>query len=222
MKKILVSSALAASLLCVSNAQSSGLFVGVNAGVPYTVPTYSGALKTIKSALPESGIGWAVGLDVGYKQALSEKMGLKYYLSYNYNESKGDKKGGGEPMITKVKANITQQLITANVDYYYNFTSMFGAYIGVGVGYQQFKPTWTPTTPLGDLTIGGETKGGLAVPLNIGLNFNVNDASQITLGAKIPLVGYDYKSNVALPTGGGEGTSGLRTYIVQVGYNFTF
>ena len=38
MKKILISSVLSASLLCVANAQSSGLFVGVNAGVPITTP----------------------------------------------------------------------------------------------------------------------------------------------------------------------------------------
>lgn len=41
MKKILISSALAASLFGVAQAQTSGLFVGVNAGVPITALIWS-------------------------------------------------------------------------------------------------------------------------------------------------------------------------------------
>lgn len=77
MKKILISSALAASLFGVAQAQTSGLFVGVNAGVPITTPSYGPAIPN-SSMFPTSGIGWAVGLDVGYKQVLSENYGLKY------------------------------------------------------------------------------------------------------------------------------------------------
>lgn len=80
MKKILISSVLSASLLCVANAQSSGLFVGVNAGVPITTPSYSNFGQAVQTSwFPTSGFGWGVGLDVGYKQALSQSSGLKYY-----------------------------------------------------------------------------------------------------------------------------------------------
>lgn len=212
MKKILISSVLSASLLCVANAQSSGLFVGVNAGVPITTPSYSG-FAGVKDNFPTSGIGWAVGLDVGYKQALSENYGLKYYISYNYNQSKGSK-DNPQP-IGKVNADINQHLITANVDYYFNFTPAFGAYIGIGVGYQQYNPTWKTT--LSNISEGA--KGGLAVPVNLGFTYNFNDKNQLLLGAKIPLVAYDYesKSNPMM-----SGTATLRTYIVQIGYNLTF
>lgn len=210
MKKILISSALAASLLCVANAQSSGLFVGVNAGVPITTPSYSG-FTGVKDSFPTSGIGWAVGLDVGYKQALSENYGLKYYISYNYNQSKGSKDNG---LAGKVDADINQHLITANVDYYFNFTPAFGAYIGIGVGYQQYDPTWKT----GMMSISAGAKGGLAVPVNLGLTYNLNDKNQLLLGAKIPLVAYDYESK-SNPM---SGTATLRTYIVQIGYNLTF
>ncbi|WP_334088364.1 outer membrane beta-barrel protein [Helicobacter typhlonius] len=213
MKKI---SIVLAGLLCVAaNAQSNGLFVGVNAGVPITTPSYTEFIG-LKDKFPTSGFGWAVGLDVGYKQALSENYGLKYYISYNYNQSKGSK---DNPVpFGKFDADINQHLITANVDYWLNFTRSFGAYIGIGVGYQQYDPTWKV---MGQ-NISQGAKGGLAVPLNVGLTYNFNDASQILLGAKIPLVAYDYESdtNPMLPMA--NGTATLRTYIVQIGYNYTF
>ena len=212
MKKILISSVLSASLLCVANAQSSGLFVGVNAGVPITTPSYSG-FTGLKDNFPTSGIGWAVGLDVGYKQALSENYGLKYYISYNYNQSKGSK-DNPQPF-GKVNADINQHLITANVDYYFNFTPAFGAYIGIGVGYQQYNPTWKTA----GMSISEGAKGGLAVPVNLGFTYNFNDKNQLLLGAKIPLVAYDYESKSNPAT---QGTATLRTYIVQIGYNLTF
>lgn len=212
MKKILISSALAASLFGVAQAQTSGLFVGVNAGVPITTPSYGPAIPN-SSMFPTSGIGWAVGLDVGYKQVLSENYGLKYYISYNYNQSKGSKDNSSLP---KVNADINQHLITANVDYYFNFTPAFGAYIGIGVGYQQYDPTWKTAGN----AMPTEAKGGLAVPVNVGLTYNFNDASQILLGAKIPLLGYDYK--ITQPVVGDVKAATLRTYIVQIGYNYTF
>lgn len=214
MKKILISSVLSASLLCVANAQSSGLFVGVNAGVPITTPDYKGSLAATKDFFPTTGIGWAVGVDVGYKQALSQNYGLKWYLSYNYNQSKGSK---DSEAIGKSEADINQHLITANVDYYFNFTPAFGAYLGIGVGYQQYNPTWK----MGGATTPTEgAKGGLAVPVNVGLTYNFNDKNQILLGAKIPLVAYDYETNN--PQTQTKGTATLRTYIVQIGYNLTF
>lgn len=210
-------------------AQSSGVFVGVNAGVPYTVPSYSGALDTMKGGFPKSGIGWAIGLDVGYKHALSEDYGLKYYVDINYSQSKG-KKNGGFQTFNSVEADINSLLVTANVDFYYNFTSVVGGYIGLGLGYQSFKPTWKPSlaTPPGTtMSFGASSKGGIALPLNIGLNFNISDAHQITLGAKIPLIAYKYDTTlpqqVSVMTGGKtDGTATLRAYIFQVGYNYTF
>lgn len=233
MKKLSISVALAASLVSGLMAQTSGLLLGVNVGVPITTPSYSGFLGDIKDALPKTGIGWALGVDIGYKQALSENMGLKYYVSYNYSESYGDSSKSATLMniinLSDVKADIISQLITANIDFWYNFTRSFGAYIGIGVGYQSFKPSWTPTVGMGqvnsEMTIGGKAEGGLAVPLNLGLTYNIGDAHQILLGAKIPLVGYKYETAFAMPqmpNMAQAGASTLRTYIVQIGYNFTF
>lgn len=220
MKKIVMSVALSASLLSVASAQSSGLFVGVNAGVPITVPSYSNmtsmAARLGTDIFPSSGIGWAVGVDLGYKQALGENQGLRYYLSYNYNQSKGSKDNGTIALGDgKMDADINQQLITANVDYLYSFTQSLGAYIGIGVGYQQFDPTWKMAGQ--SVTVG--KKGGLAVPLNVGLTYNLNDAHQLSLGAKIPLVAYKYQNQGDAILGA---DAALSTYIVSIGYNLTF
>lgn len=58
-------------------------------------------------------------------------------------------------------------------------------------------------------------KGGLAVPVNLGFTYNFNDKNQLLLGAKIPVLAYDYENKDG-------GTATLRTYIVQIGYNLTF
>lgn len=221
--------ALALCGLSVASAeQASGLFVGIGAGVPITTPSYGGALKSIQDILPNTGIGYNVSLMAGYRQALNQDMGLRYYAEYNYSESYGDGDGTLMGLMpAKTKADIKQQLATINVDYYYQATSAFSVYAGIGLGYQSFKPSWTPTIMGAEQNaIGGAQKGGLAVPLNIGASFNVNAHNQITLGAKIPLVAYDYKTSVPGATLGQQGelpaNVKLRTYIVQIGYNYTF
>lgn len=220
--KIFLSSVLAALLCSTVSAQNSGMFVGVNVGGPAMVSSYSGFLETIKDSLPKRGVSYAVGVSLGYKQALTSKLGVKYYFDYNYNQSFGDKSGGSIPTITKLKADIVQQLLTANMDIYYDFVPSFGMFAGIGVGYQIFKPTWTPTVAGNEMSIGGEQKAGLAVPVNVGLYFNVGEKSQFWLGAKIPLVAYEYKIAAPAMLGNGNGSATFRNYIVQVGYNYTF
>lgn len=224
MRNKIIASFLVICSLGLASAQESGFFVGVNAGVPITTPSYSGFLSTIDNNLPTIGVGWALGVNVGYQQALSPSFGLKYYVDYNYNESYGDKKGGNFAGISKVKADLTQQQITANVDFYYNLTSAFAAYLGLGIGYQSYKPTWKPTIPfLGEMSFGGKQKGGLAVPLNLGVTYDITSAHSVLLGAKIPLVKYDYDTEVSLPPMPAQSaTSSMRTYLVQVGYRFKF
>lgn len=189
--------------------QASGVFAGVNAGVPITTPDYSGSLSNIKSILPTSGIGYNLGVSLGFRQALNESMGLRYYVEYDFNQSFGSGSGNmNGAMKVDTKASINQHLITLNVDYYYNFTSAFGAFIGVGVGYQSYKPSWTATIGGNDTKIGSGAQGGLAVPVNVGVSYNINPQHQITLGAKIPLVAYEYKTTlpaqIATMMGGGS------------------
>lgn len=194
--------------------QSSGVFVGANFGVPVTVPEYFGSISKMKSDLPTTGVGYSISINVGYKQLLSQNMGLKYYLDYNFNESFGKSSGG--TLFSKVDAKIAQQLITANVDYFYNPTDLFGMYIGIGLGYQGFRPIYTTTLKATSITntIGSGLQGGFALPLNLGFTFNVSASHQIILGAKIPVASYNYKESFS--------TIKLSSYIVHLGYNYTF
>ena len=83
------------------------------------------------------------------------------------------------------------------------------------MGYVTYKPGYTIAQYPASLDF--STKGGFALPLNLGFIFS--DASQrhgIILGAKIPLLGYEYDINAM------GGTVELRDYIVHVGYNYTF
>jgi len=224
----MVRKSLVAIALCVGSFSmavanpSSGVFVGLNAGLPITTPTYGGAIKQFESILPESGVGYNISLMAGYRQAIQQNMGLRYYIEYNFNQSYGDGSGTIQTLPATSKANITQHLATINADFYYNPTSLFGLYVGIGVGYQSFKPEWTYTMAAQDSTISSGAKGGIAVPLNVGLTFNPTPKHQVAVGAKIPLVGYDYKTMVQTQQGSSEGNAELRSYIVQVGYNYTF
>lgn len=194
-------------LFLVLGLNANNLFVGVNAGIPITTPKYSG-LDMIQSMFPETGIGYSLGINVGYKSNLGPNDGLKYYLEYIYSESYGEKSG--------LKADINSQLITLNADYYYNFTDLFGVYAGLGIGYVSYNPKYTMPLMQQMVSIGGGAKGGFALPLNLGLSFSINQHHGLSLGAKIPLIGYKYKiSNT-------NASVKLSTYIISVGYNYTF
>ena len=203
-------------LFLVLGLNANNLFVGVNAGIPITTPKYSDLDMMLQSMFPETGIGYSLGINVGYKSNFGPNNGLKYYLEYIYSESYS------EPVakdVKDVKADINSQLITLNVDYYYNFTNVFGVYAGLGIGYVSYNPKYTmPQTPIMPSTI-ELTKGGFALPLNLGLSFNINKHHGLSLGAKIPLIGCKYK--VSFP-GADNASVKLSTYIVSVGYNYTF
>ena len=64
---------------------NTGLFVGVNAGVPITTPKYSGTIATKASTFPTSGVGYTLGVNVGYKSELTSSQGLRYYLWYSFS-----------------------------------------------------------------------------------------------------------------------------------------
>ena len=228
--KLFLSSVLTLSLYSMAYADS-GLFVGVNVGVPITVPEYQGQIANSSNLFPTSGIGWAVGAEVGYKLMFGNIIGLRVYADYYYNQSYGDKLTTSFMNIPNsslnLDATITQHLINANIDFLFNPLSGLGIYIGIGLGWQGYAPAYTYNANVimnvnGDINNG--LKGGFSLPINMGLNFNFGSHT-VSLGAKIPTLGYDY----AIDSGGGlvggflgNGTVGLRTYIVKVGYSYTF
>ncbi|PAF45458.1 outer membrane beta-barrel protein [Helicobacter sp. 11S02629-2] len=216
----------------------SGVFVGGNLGLPITAATDIPSL--VQPFIPTTGVGYTVGVNVGYKQDLTTEMGLKYYLSYNFSQSFASKAIG--PI--ENKADILNHLVVANVDYFYDFDKMFGAYVGIGLGYSDYSGSFNIAN-IADFGISG---GSFALPINVGVNFNINESNTISLGAKIPVLGTDVnvlgataQKVQALQNGGGESSSSsstttdgepaalqvikggtLRNYIIQLGYTYTF
>ena len=137
--KLFLSSVLTLSLYSMAYADS-GLFVGVNVGVPITTPEYQGQIANSSNLFPTSGIGWAVGAEVGYKLMFGNMIGLRVYADYYYNQSYGDKLTTSFMNIPNssidLDATITQHLINANIDFLFNPFSWLGIYIGIGLGWQ--------------------------------------------------------------------------------------
>ena len=232
MKNLLISSVVAAGLLGgIANAKS-GAFVGVNVGVPITTASYSGAIAAMQDYLPKSGVGYALGVDLGYKQMFGEGMfGLRYYVDYYFSQSFGSKTTQIAPtsLDVTIDATISQHLVNANIDVLFNPLSWLGVYVGIGVGYQGYNPiyTITATQDATGATVGTTedhqpVRGGFSLPLNVGLNFNLGESHTLNVGAKIPLVGYDYSIASFMNTPIPDSSVGLRSYIIKVGYSYTF
>ena len=228
MKNLLISSVVAAGLLGgIANAKS-GAFVGVNVGVPITTASYSGAIAAMQDYLPKSGVGYALGVDLGYKQMFGEGMfGLRYYVDYYFSQSFGSKTTQIAPtsLDVTIDATISQHLVNANIDVLFNPLSWLGVYVGIGVGYQGYNPiyTITATQDATGATVGTTedhqpVRGGFSLPLNVGLNFNLGESHTLNVGAKLGLIKYDYVSDAGMLSG----TSTLNSYIIKVGYSYTF
>ena len=228
MKNLLISSVVAAGLLGgIANAKS-GAFVGVNVGVPITTPEYKGGLRTGSEQFPNSGVGYALGVDLGYKQMFGEGMfGLRYYVDYYFSQSFGSKTTQIAPtsLDVTIDATISQHLVNANIDVLFNPLSWLGVYVGIGVGYQGYNPiyTITATQDATGATVGTTedhqpVRGGFSLPLNVGLNFNLGESHTLNVGAKLGLIKYDYVSDAGMLSG----TSTLNSYIIKVGYSYTF
>lgn len=219
----------AVMVLCaVASAEvKSGSFIGVSVGAPINNPSYQGAnLQSLSDYLPSGGAGWGFGLEIGHRHMLNNRLGVRYYADYFYGQYKSSERGEMGFVALTTEANIVQHHISVNFDVLLYLTQRFGVYVGVGVGYQIYEPLYTFNghknftggvgTGVGTLSI--PTNGaqrGLAIPVNIGMMWNVGENSQITFGAKVSTKGYEYGLQ------DGERIS-LGAYIIKLGYNYTF
>ena len=215
----LVSAVLALLASGVSAESKSGLFVGVNVGVPITTINYVEYYEELEEIYPTLGVGYALGINVGYKRMLNDKMGLRYYVDYHFNQSFGSKTTQEGRDKFKGSTTITQHLATANVDFLYNFTSSFGAYVGIGLGYRRYAATMTFSGEGELFKPDLKTASGFALPINIGVNYNLSDNQTIDIGAKINTFGVTTKYS-AYNTD--FDVADLRTFIIKVGYTYTF
>lgn len=198
-----------------ANDRASSLFVGGNVGASVADSTLtSGNLNN--NFRIGTGAGWTIGAEAGYRHFLGNKFGFKYYVSYNYmqtfsNSGRGGTGGNSYSMDT----TLNQQLIAANVDFFYNFTRSFGVYFGLGAGATTLQPDFA----ISNNTFGARNQSDrmhtfFALPFNAGFQFNIKDNHTITFGAKIPLLSQDYISS-RIPN-----KEEIKTYMVMLGYTY--
>lgn len=124
MKKLTTSVALASALLAsTALAENSGVFLGANVG-------YGAAKLSAAGASSSSYTGFRYGILGGYKEVLSDRMGMRYYATLDYGTKYT--RGSGNPDITSLN-------IYANGDALFNFaqddTMEYGAFVGIALGY---------------------------------------------------------------------------------------
>lgn len=175
MKKCLKRVALMASISLLGFSafadDASGIFLGINAGV--ALYDYSGiaADVIVGDVVKQYGVrsstvfGWLAGVNFGYRQFLTDKSGLNYYLEYDYMGKIIDMSEFEHISGPSTERN----MLTANVDFFHNFNNYFGMYLGLGLGY---------------------ATQGFALPLNAGFQFNIDDSNTITLGGKLAFVNF--------------------------------
>ncbi|PAF49048.1 hypothetical protein BKH43_07325 [Helicobacter sp. 13S00401-1] len=193
-----------------------GVFIGVNAGLAYTNISYKKSSNG--NFYPEDAPGYSVGLDVGYTQSFNKYMGLRYYLSYNFSQTFGEKSvflnSSGQETIYNNGTSSFNNMLLANVDYFVNLNKMFEVYAGFGVGYAYsntnlLKAKIDPANGgvvmsinqgSEKTVINGEPDtffnagGGFVLPINVGLSINITNHQVLRMGVKIPLLSTDLKA----------------------------
>ena len=185
--------------MSVANAEKSGAFVGLEAGVSiFNLASQTSDLKDSKL-----GIGGSYGVIAGYKQFFTPYLGLRYYANLNYAHGSAttptiDARGNDS-----ASAYHQNYLLNygVNVDFLANFVSKeiesfgsfdFGGFVGVGLG---------GNTYLSDLTLvsvaydGNDSKSlspqettKFNVALNVGLRANMAENHGVELVARVPFI----------------------------------
>lgn len=231
----------------------SGFTIGLKAGASLVSANYVGAIYKPASVVeyqlertaPSFESGYTGGVDIGYRYYIGDSWGIRGHLDYNFSYTTGYEMGIGfsntNPITTTSNVTRFGHLITLNLDFFYNYGAI-GVFLGVGVGYEGYSFTSKNTSRLayqhsstavldGADTLTGGLKGGVALPINVGLSFDINENNQLSIGAKIPILSqsYNYTQGVkgtSSSTGYNPTFSGtapqFRNYIIEAGYTFTF
>lgn len=213
---------------------NSGFFVGLDVGAalananwsastyPITVPANTTIRIQMADIAPNSGVGFSIGANIGYKLELGSGYGLRYYIDYRYMQG-SNKRSAQVTLQTATNVDtdllLRAQMLTANVDFYAQFRGGFGFYAGVGLGYHAVSPRLrvsSTTLQGGGFTEDARYRDYFTLPVNVGLTYNFNRSHQLLLSAKIPLFDYEY-SLVRL-----QGPVKGRVYVVNAGYSYLF
>ena len=146
----------------------SGKFSGVNIGMPFTL------YKDLNYKVKDFGTGWLIGAKFGYRKFLSNNFGFNIYLDGNLMQNYF------RHFLPNNNWSIESYLsATANLDFFYNFNSHFGIYLGLGIGGWLEQKTFYNKESHNKYIYGLYPQRRL----NIGFQFNIDDNRTITFGA---------------------------------------
>lgn len=211
----------------VANAEKSGAFVGLEAGVSIfnleqKLAGQIGRNYYSRGNYGSFGIGGNYGLILGYKQFFTPQLGLRYYANINYTHS-----------LTSLNDNTRVSFYNVlnygvNVDFLANLVSKeiedfgsfdFGGFLGIGLGGNTYllddgvhidnslRETKEPTK--------------INVALNVGLRANLAEKHGVELVAKVPFIsskGVDYTN----ANNGMEWKETRTYYTVSLRYTYSF
>lgn len=163
--------------ISVANAEKSGAFVGLEAGVNVgTLEAETGSYALAKKTT-QYLLGGSYGFIAGYKQFFTSHIGLRYYANLNLKHSTKDiTNSTGESYIP----DFIWLNYGANVDFLGNFVSNedldFGGFVGLGIGANtEFISQRDSTT-------------NLDVALNVGLRTTFDSKHSLELISRVPFL----------------------------------
>ncbi len=206
--------------------EKSGLFVGVHGGVTlFGLSQYDSNGKKLSdkdfkaSGLNAMDASFDIGAKIGYQHFFMPLVGVRGYLSYDFEGSRNFMKVPGFGT-----AKVSFQNIALNVDALINFINndnfTFGVYAGFGLGYgisSLSSSNKTIQENIKDYEKNVANYSGFNIPLNIGVAATFATHHKVELGAKIQTLaaGYSVKNDK-------KAGIFINPYVINIGYSYIF
>lgn len=215
--------------------EGSGVFVGIELGLAqHTFQIDLSKYGTDKYDMKQAAL--AVGAKLGYKHFFIKWVGLRGYVDVNYVESRytmpataisKQSKGNINGFTNDISYGVNADIL---LNFYNGETTFFGAFVGVGVGYQNAADNlW------GNMLVGGlsgdavsvqklnttRKMSGLYADAKVGLRVNVAKHHEMEFIATIPF------TTISKEFSDDGGTTTVpanyrQNYKFMLGYNFVF
>ncbi|MWV62439.1 outer membrane beta-barrel protein [Helicobacter saguini] len=216
MRKFLSCVALSAILQSVVYAESeqSGLFIGASVGANILdFSAYDNGRKI--SSQSEVKTTYSIGVKFGYNYFFTEMLGLRGYLSYDFD-------GIIVPSVVFADAPYAKDImyhnVGLNVDFMVNFLNMdyfsMGAFVGFNLGYAMASFT---NKTMNEQMQQMADYNGFNIPINVGISVTLNSQHKLELGAKIQTLAAGYTSKTDRTS-----TFLFKPYIITLGYSYIF
>lgn len=214
--------------------EGSGVFVGIELGLAQH--TFQIDLSKLTDKYDVKQAALAVGAKLGYKHFFVKWVGLRGYVDVNYVESRytmpataisKQAKGNIDGFTNDISYGVNADIL---LNFYNGETTFFGAFVGVGVGYQNAADNlW------GNMLVGGlsgdvvsvqkldttRKMSGLYADAKVGLRVNVAKHHEMEFIATIPF------TTISKEFSDDGGTTTVpanyrQNYKFMLGYNFVF